>query len=486
MKKCPECGLDLPDEVLYCLYCGTRTNISNQVKRTRIVLFLFPIFILLSCLATVYDLGSSDFLEAGFTIAGIACCLYFLGALFLGILKLFFNIKTAPSSFFTASFSSLIIAITTIFAGFSIENLYLKNYFVKLGPIANLKKHFILLLTIYLVLQILESIAISLKDKYTITSSSEDKNNSRSSIITKLYIIIPISFILLTSVAFFFTSHPDKISFLCENLLAISSKDKANQYLDYGLQHYPRDAKLCFLKANILTSSDSFSTEHNSKTESEALKLAQIASDEKPDSPLYKYYLSVQFDINKNSEKAIMYADEAAVLAKDDIFLWQNLGDINQKYSRFTGSISAYRKALTLDPDNPTVLNNLSYTLLTCNKDLLIALELAEKSVKNSPNSVYNRDTLAWAYYKNNQFTNALESINLLYKNRKSISPEIDFHYVAILDSMGLIKNPIEDYDKMLVKPEVATNKNLVLEIVEAKKIAENKLKEKQNGKLEK
>ena len=484
MKKCPECGLDLPDEVLYCLYCGTRTNISNQVKKTRIVFFLFPIFILLTCLATVYDLGSSNSLEAGFTITGIACCLYFLGALFLGIIKLFFNIKTGPNSFFIASFSSLINAITTFFASFAIENLYLKNNIEKLGPIANLKNHFILLLTIYLIIQVLETIAIYLKDKHTLTS--EDKNNFKPTIISKLYILIPISFILLTTVAFFFTSQPDKISFLCENLLAISSKEKANQYLDYGLQQYPNDAKLCFLKANILTSSDLFPTEHDSKKESEALKLAQIASDKKPDSPIYKYYLSVQFDINKNKDKAIMYADEAAVLAKNDIYLWQNLGDINQKYSRYTESISAYKKALALDPDNPTVLNNLSYTLLTCNKDLLIALELAEKSVKNSPNTVYNRDTLAWAYYKNNQFTNALESINLLYKNRKNISPEIDFHYVAILDSLGLIKNSIEDYDKMLVKPEVAINKNLVLEIVEAKKIAENKLKEKQNGKLEK
>ena len=189
--------------------------------------------------------------------------------------------------------------------------------------------------------------------------------------------------------------------------------------------------------------------------------------------------MCLNYEINKDYEKAIALAKEAAILAKDDAYLWQLVGDINLKHSFLQETISAYKKSLEIEPNNATVLNNLSYTLLTNNKDLIIALELAKKSVELAPNSIANRDTLAWAYYKNNQFTNALETINLLYENRKEISPELDFHYAAILDSMDLLSKPLEIYDKMLVKPEVATNKDLILQIIEARQKAEEKLKAK-------
>ncbi len=438
--------------------------------------FLFPIFILLVCWGITHDLESSNALEIGLSLAGISSCIYFLGALLLGAFKLFFNVKNAPYSFFVAAFTSLINALITFFAVFSIENLCLKEYLEQKGPVAILKIHFFLLFIVYLIVQLFETIAISISEQSKVVSE-EKKLSKNLFFISSLYILIPITYVFITASAYFFTSNPDRIAFWSDTLMTLSSKEKAGKYIDSGLETYPDDAKLCYLKANLLAGSESYIHYQNSKAESEALKFAQIATKEKPNSPIYKYYYSYLLEINDSYEKAIQVAEEAAELAKNDIFLWQNLGDLNQKHSRYTESINAYKKALEIDSENATVLNNLSYALLNCDKDLPTALELAEKSVKISPNSVANVDTLAWAYYKNKQFTNALETINLLYVDRKSRSPEIDFHYIAILDSMGLLKNSLEDYDKMLVKPEVVANKDLVLQINEARQKAEEKLK---------
>lgn len=478
MKKCPECGLDLPDEVLYCLYCGNRTSVSKYIKLYRKLFFLFPFFIIVVCLATTYDLAVKNFQESGLLLASIFICIYFFGAFLLGIIKIFSKIRLDANAFFLSAFTSLLNAITAFIAVYSIEELFLENYFEKLGPTVLIRQQFLLLLIFYMVIQVLETLTIALKSEFK-EKSIQNKNTKKYAIISNLYFVIPVIFILVTATMFFMTKEPSKIAFISNVLIEISAKDKASELINEGLKAYPNEARLCYLKSKLLINSDSLPSSQDKESELEALKFATIATKEKPDSILYKYNLCLNYEINKDYEKAIALAKEAAILAKDDAYLWQLVGDINLKHSFLQETISAYKKSLEIEPNNATVLNNLSYTLLTNNKDLIIALELAKKSVELAPNSIANRDTLAWAYYKNNQFTNALETINLLYENRKEISPELDFHYAAILDSMDLLSKPLEIYDKMLVKPEVATNKDLILQIIEARQKAEEKLKAK-------
>ena len=478
MKKCPECGLELPDEVLYCLYCGNRTSNSKYVKLYRKLFFLFPFFIIVVCLASTYDLGITNFQESGLLIASISICIYFFGAFLLGIIRLFSKIRLDAKDFFTSALTSLINAITTVFVVYSVSELFLEKNLEKLGPTVLVRNQILFIFVVYLVIQVAETISIAVKSKFD-EKSLQSKTTNRYKIFGFLPVGIPGFFIIFTSILFFMTKEPSRIAFFSNVLIEISAKDKASNYIDEGLKAYPDNAQLCYLKSKILINLDKLPSSQDHESESEALKYATKATKEKPDSILYKYNLSIHYEINKDYEKAIAIAKEAAILAKDDAFLWQFVGDINLKYSFFQETISAYKKSLEIDPNNATVLNNLSYTLLTNNKELVIALELAKKSVELAPNSIANRDTLAWAYYKNNQFTNALETINLLYENRKEISPELDFHYAAILDSMDLLSQPLEIYDKMLVKPEVATNKDLILQIIEARQKAEEKSKAK-------
>ncbi len=477
MKKCPECGYDLPEDIVYCLYCGTKTSVSKLIKYNRKVFFLTPIFLLLISLGITYDLGSSNFLDYGIGTSGILISIYFFGALLFGAFIIFFRVKPAPDSFFKASITAVINAIITLFAVFAIENLYLEDFYYQSGPTNIIKNHFMLLSFVFAVVQLVETIAISAKAK-VFNNPQLFKNITKNRIYSHFYLWFIFIFMVITAIGVYYTKMSDKTALVSELLIRISAKDRAKACLDNGIKKYPDSAKLYYLKSCLLTEGDDqLLTTLSPEIETEALNLAEKASTLKPESPLYKYYLSVQHDINRNYELSIRMASEAASIAKDDMYLWEYLGNLNLKKTNYKDSIIAYKKALEINPNNPTILNNLAYVLLINNQDLLIAMELAEKAFALMPNSVSLIDTLAWAYYKNERFPEALETINRLYDEKNEMMPEIDFHRAAILNEMDLLNNPIETYDKMIVKPEVAMNKSLVLQITEARKRAEEKMK---------
>ena len=469
--------MEIPNDVAYCLYCGIKANTPKIAKSARAAFFLIPGFLILICLGLTYDLGSKNSFDTGVVLSSYIISFYYFGALLFGAFKLFFKIPTIPGSFLHASLTSTINIITSIFAAFSIESLFLSDFFEKLGPTYIIKYQILLVLGIFLVIQILETIAISLKAK--VKKNPEIANSfSKQIIFNYLYLEIPVDFIILAAICFYFVQPPDKIAFWVELMTNLSAKEKAEQYINKGLEKYPDNAKLCYLKSNLMSESDQLFTSINSNDNNqEALQLAQKAAELKPASPFYQYYLSLQLEINKDYENAVLAASQAAFLAQHDSLLWMHLGNINLKHKNYSDCINAYKKSLTIDPNNAIAMNNLSYTLLTVNKDFEIALKLAQEAVKLMPNSVANHDTLAWAYYKCKKYPEALDEISLLYSDTTDISPEIDFHYAAILDEMGLLKNPIETYDKMIVKPEIIIDHDLLMQIIEAKNKAEQKRK---------
>ena len=474
MKNCPECGKELPDEVAYCIFCGTDASRSKLYKTTRRVFFITPFFLLLITLGLSYDLSVEAFVETSLTAAGALSCVYFAGAALLGIFRFFFKIYVIPGSFLTAGITALINGLTTLVAVEVIEKYYLLEKIDRLGPSANLKNHLMLLAMIIIPLQILETLAISAKAKIN-TKPDTATGLFQKQFYKKAYVVIPILYIALTSIGVYQLQEPAQYALLTEGLISVSALEKAEKVLNDGLNKFQNDALLCSLKTKLLTESVFFATNLKIPDIKEALNYAEKAATLKPESPTYKHNLSLMLELNRSQEEAIRIASEAASLAPTDTFLWQHLGNLNHKYRHYDDAIYAYNKLLSIDPDNALILNNLAYTLLASKKNPALALSLVQKSVELDSTILASRDTLAWAYYKNGRFPEALEAISFLYKERSEISPEIDFHYTAILNAMGLLNNPIETFDKMIVKPEVALNRDLVLEIIEERQKAEEK-----------
>lgn len=74
----------------------------------------------------------------------------------------------------------------------------------------------------------------------------------------------------------------------------------------------------------------------------------------------------------------------------------------------FTRAEADFRAALQLNPDQPSVLNYLGYSLVDRGLKLEEALAMIQRAVAASPNSGYIVDSLAWAYFRLGRFAEAL------------------------------------------------------------------------------
>jgi Zn-dependent protease with chaperone function len=95
--------------------------------------------------------------------------------------------------------------------------------------------------------------------------------------------------------------------------------------------------------------------------------------------------------------------------------IWQRLlGDLKQELGLDTESFGAYEKALDLEPDNPEILNNLAWLLITARDPAVAdperALALAQKASSIRPTAGYILDTLAAAYWANDKLEEALQT----------------------------------------------------------------------------
>lgn len=68
-----------------------------------------------------------------------------------------------------------------------------------------------------------------------------------------------------------------------------------------------------------------------------------------------------------------------------------------------------FRKSLSLNPDNPSVLNYLGYSLVDRGLNYGEALGMIEKAVAERPDSGAIVDSLAWVYYKLGRYAEAVE-----------------------------------------------------------------------------
>jgi len=146
-------------------------------------------------------------------------------------------------------------------------------------------------------------------------------------------------------------------------------------------------------------------------------------------------------------DAAIAILDRLVVQHPDSVAAGQVLGDFLRRASRHEDAISAYdrsmalmearglapdwpayfsravsherlgnwpqaeadfRAALAIQPDQPTVLNYLGYSMVERQENLEEALEMIERAVEGEPDSGYIVDSLAWALYRLGRYDEAL------------------------------------------------------------------------------
>jgi tetratricopeptide (TPR) repeat protein len=100
-----------------------------------------------------------------------------------------------------------------------------------------------------------------------------------------------------------------------------------------------------------------------------------------------------------------------------------------------------YRQALSLEPDNPTILNGLAILLLENDKMIEEALKLIEKAIELSPDDHSYLDTKGWGLHKQGKHKEALEILEKSWSVKPVYDHEVYLHLEAVKKAVANQKN---------------------------------------------
>jgi Tfp pilus assembly protein PilF len=98
--------------------------------------------------------------------------------------------------------------------------------------------------------------------------------------------------------------------------------------------------------------------------------------------------------------------------------------------------MESYRRALRMQPENPSLLNNLAFYLAENGGNLDEALALAQRAVQKLKDDPGVSDTLGWIYLKKSMPDAALQIFSALVKKNPE-SPIFRYHFGAALAAKG-------------------------------------------------
>lgn len=139
-------------------------------------------------------------------------------------------------------------------------------------------------------------------------------------------------------------------------------------------------------------------------------------------------------NIHRNNEEfaeaAVAYTkalDLIVVPAKDDWNVFYYRGISYERSKMWDKAEADFRKALTLQPDQPMVLNYLGYSLIEKGLNLQEAIEMVRKAVDLKPNDGYIVDSLGWAHYQLGEYEEAVKHLERAVELKPS-DPTIASH----------------------------------------------------------
>ncbi len=149
--------------------------------------------------------------------------------------------------------------------------------------------------------------------------------------------------------------------------------------------------------------------------------------------------------------------------------LLSNLGDVHHNLNQHTESDECFDKALKLDPDNATVLNNYSYYLSLRKVNLERAKQMSAYANKLQENNDSFLDTYAWILFELGNYKEAKEWQEKAIKHGGEKSATILEHYGDILIKLGDKTKAIESWQR--AKELGSDSKTLDRKIAEGKYI---------------
>lgn len=164
------------------------------------------------------------------------------------------------------------------------------------------------------------------------------------------------------------------------------------------------------------------------------------------------------YDLKANSLVRLGFLDSAQTCIEESIRLNENrtgpyliLGDIHHRREDWENGIIVFENALSIEPDNPTVLNNYAYMLAEMNTELDKAMEMVLLALEIEPDNASYLDTKGWIYFRKLQYKKALRFVKQAEKislRENSSSAEVYDHLGHIYSALGKIEDANKAWQK--------------------------------------
>ncbi len=118
---------------------------------------------------------------------------------------------------------------------------------------------------------------------------------------------------------------------------------------------------------------------------------------------------------------------------------------------QYDAAEAMYRKALAIDPNNPTVLNDLAYMQAERGVQLPDALAMVQKAVTLDPQNGAFLDSLGWIEFKLGQYGPAEENLHKAI-DRTSSDPSIHDHLGEVYEKTGRLQLAVAQWERSMTE----------------------------------
>jgi tetratricopeptide (TPR) repeat protein len=205
---------------------------------------------------------------------------------------------------------------------------------------------------------------------------------------------------------------------------------KALEAARKAVEAYPKDRPIRTAQAMLLGES--------AQTDQAVAQLRQLLDNTAND-------FEIQLDIAQvneegrrwpEAEQAARAADKIAPQSSDKETTGFLLGAIFERQKKFDQAEEQFRQVLNQNSRNPAVLNYYGYMLADRGVRLDEATDLIKRALAEDPNNPAFLDSLGWAYFKQNKFSEAEEPLRIA-ASRESHDPTILSHLGDVYAKIG-------------------------------------------------
>ena len=193
-----------------------------------------------------------------------------------------------------------------------------------------------------------------------------------------------------------------------------------------------------------------------------------------PDQAVPYYLNGVAYMRLKQYQKAIQPLKEGKQFVYEntplEVEFCSNLGDAYNALKDYEKSDKEYDKALSLDPNNASILNNYAYYLSLRKQNLEKAEKMSKRSLELTPNSVSYIDTYGWVLYQEQKYEEAKKYLEKAFDRGGFNRPAIVEHYGDVMYKLNDIDKAVENWKKA---KELGNKSDLLQKKITDKKLYE-------------